>query len=67
MQNLSLLGKITIFKTLALSKMIHLALVTNVPTATIELLSKIQKELLWGKISLRLNMTPYVMIMKMEN
>ena len=43
MRNLSLLGKITIFKTLALSKIIHLALVTNVPTATIELLSKIQK------------------------
>ena len=49
MQNLSLLGKITIFKTLALSKIIHLALVTNVPTETIELLSKIQKEFLWGK------------------
>ena len=44
MRNLSLLGKITIFKTLALSKIIHLALVTNVPTAIIELLSKIQKE-----------------------
>ena len=41
MRNLSLLGKITVFKTLALSKIIHLALVTNVPTATIELLSKI--------------------------
>ena len=49
MRNLSLLGKITIFKTLALSKIIHLALVTNVPTATIELLSKIQKEFFWGK------------------
>ena len=49
MQNLSLLGKITIFKMLALSKIIHLALVTNVPTATIELLSKMQKEFLWGK------------------
>ena len=49
MRNLSLLGKITIFKTLAHSKIIHLALVTNVPTATIELLSKIQKEFLWGK------------------
>ena len=36
MQNLLLLGKITIFKTLALSKIIHLALVTNVPTVTIE-------------------------------
>ena len=67
MRNLSLLGKITIFKTLALSKIIHLALATNVLTATIESLSKIQKEFLWGKMSLRLNMTPYVMIMKMED
>ena len=49
MRNLSLLGKITIFKTLALSKIIHQALVTNVPTATIEILSKIQKEFFWGK------------------
>ena len=35
MWNLSLLGKITIFGTLVHSKIIHLALVTNVPTATI--------------------------------
>ena len=49
MWNLSLLGKIAIFKMLALSKIIHLALVTNVPTTTIELLSKTQKEFLWGK------------------
>ena len=48
MRNLSLLGKKAVFKTLALSKIIHLVLVTNVPTATIELLSKIQKEFLWG-------------------
>ena len=46
MRNLSLHEKITIFQTLALSKLIHLALVTNVPTATIELLSKIPKEFL---------------------
>ena len=63
----SLTFNITIFKTLALSKIFHLALVTNVPTATIELLGKIQKEFLWQKTSLRLNMTPYVMIMKMED
>ena len=49
MGNLSLLGKITIFKTLVFSKIIHLALLTNVPTATIGLLSKIQQELLWEK------------------
>ena len=49
MRNLSLLGKITIVKALAVSKLNHLALVTNVPTAIIELLNKIQKEFLWGK------------------
>ena len=32
MQNLTLEGKIAIFKTLAISKIIHLCLVTNVPT-----------------------------------
>ena len=32
-QNLFLLGEITIFKTLALSKIIHLVLETNIPTA----------------------------------
>ena len=49
MRNLSLRGEITNFKTLALSKIIHLALLTNVPTATIELLGKIQEKFLWGK------------------
>ena len=67
MRNLSLLGKITISKTLAPLKIILLALVTNITTATIELLSKIQKEVLWGKIGLRLSITPDVMIIKMED
>ena len=65
MRNVSLLRKTTIFQMLALSKIIRLALVTNVSTATIKVLSKIQKESFRGNISLRLNMTPYVMIMKM--
>ena len=34
---------------LALSKFVHLDSVTNVPTATMELLSKIQREFLWRK------------------
>ena len=42
-------GKSEIFKTLALSKIIYLALVTNATTVIIELLSKVQKEFLWGK------------------
>ena len=65
MRNLSLLRKTTIFQMLALSKIIRLALVTNVSTGTIKVLSKIQKQSFRGNISLRLNMTPYVMIMKM--
>ena len=46
MRNLSLLEKITIFKASVVSKICRLALVTNIPTAIIGLLSKIQKEFL---------------------
>ena len=42
-RNLTVQGKITIFKTLAISKVIHLALVTNVPQVIIDQLNKIQK------------------------
>ena len=43
-RNLTVQGKITIFKTLAISKVIHLALVTNVPKVIIDQLNKIQKD-----------------------
>ena len=46
MRNLSLLEKITIFKASVVSKICRLALVTNIPTAIIGLLSKMQKEFL---------------------
>ena len=49
MRNLYLLVKISIFKTLAFSKIIHLTLVTSVPSSTIDLLNKIQKDILWDK------------------
>ena len=49
MRDLSLEGKVTIFKSLAISKIVHLVLVTNIPLSTIELLIRIQKEFLWGK------------------
>ena len=49
MKNWSLLGKISIFKTLGFSKTIHLTLVTSVHSSTIDLLNKIQKEFLWDK------------------
>ena len=55
-QNLSLFGKITIFERLGLS-IIHLALVTNVLTANIELLSKVQKEFFSGKSKAKIKPT----------
>ena len=44
MRNLTVEGKITNFKTLAISKIIHLSLVTDVPTEIINKLNKMQKE-----------------------
>ena len=55
-QNLSLFGKITIFERLGLS-IIRLALVTNVLTANIELLSKVQKEFFSGKSKAKIKPT----------
>ena len=46
---MTLEGKNTIFKTLAKSKIIHLSLVTNVPTQIINELNKIQKEFIWNE------------------
>ena len=43
MQNLTVEGKITVFKTLAISEIIHLSLVTNVQTQINNKLNKIQK------------------------
>ena len=48
MRNLTLEGKTTIFKTLAIFKIIQLSLVTNVPTQIINELNKIQKEFIWN-------------------
>ena len=47
-RNLTVQGKITIFKTLAISKVIHLALVTNVPQNICDQLNKIQKDFIWN-------------------
>ena len=48
MRNLTLEGKITIFKTLAISKIIHLASITVLPNTTINQLDKIHKEFIWN-------------------
>ena len=48
-RNVTVQGKITIFKTLAIFKVIHLALVTNVPQVIIDQLNKIQKDFIWNR------------------
>ena len=47
LRNLTIEGRIIFFKSLAISKLIHLALVTKIPTTTINLLTKIQMEFMW--------------------
>ena len=44
----SLEWKITIFKSLAISKIVHLPLLTTDPSSVIEELKQIQKMFLWG-------------------
>ena len=47
LRNLTIEGRIVVFKSLAISKLIHLALVTEIPTTTNNLLTKIQMEVIW--------------------
>ena len=47
MRNLSIAGKITAFTTLAISKIVHLALVKAIPILTILELNKIKKHFIW--------------------
>ena len=53
-RNLTLEGRITIFKTLALSKLVYLALIITVPKRTINELQKIQKEFIWNYTTLKI-------------
>ena len=48
MRHLSLEDKINMFKSLALSKIVYLALLTIVPKSIIEELNEIQKKFLWS-------------------
>ena len=47
MRQLTLEGRITLFKSLAVSKIIHLSLITKLHNNTIDLLHKIQKNFIW--------------------
>ena len=64
MRDLTLEGKVSIFKSLAISKIVHLALVTNISVSTIDLL-RYKKNFFGGKRNLKLNMKLSVMITRM--
>ena len=48
MRHLSLEGKITIFKSFVISKIVNLALLTLIPYFVLEKIKQIQETLLWG-------------------
>ena len=48
MRNLTIERKILVFKSLAISKIVHLSLITTVPHAIINQLNNIQKKTLYG-------------------
>ena len=47
MRNLTLEGRIVVFETLAISKIVFLALLTKIPHQVVKELEKIQKSFLW--------------------
>ena len=49
MRHLSPEGKITAFQSLAISKIVYLALLTLIPNSVLEKLKEIEKTFLWGK------------------
>ena len=65
MRNLSIAGKITVFKTLAISKIVHLALVKVIRHSVILELDKIKKYFIWKNGSPKFNRAPFVKVMKM--
>ena len=47
MRNLTIMGKITIFKTIILSKIVYITFLSNIPKIIIDKLENIQKTFLW--------------------
>ena len=55
--NFFLLGKTRISKTLGFSKFIHFTLIASVPSSTIDLVNKIQKDFLWNEKNAKIKHT----------
>ena len=65
MKQLTIEGTIVIFKTLAISKIVYLALQTNTPNIIIGELEKIQKKFIWNNSTPKLKKKLYVWTIKM--
>ena len=52
--NLTLEGRIVVFKTLAIAKIVFLALLTKIPNQVVRELEKIQKSFLWKDSTLKI-------------
>ena len=65
MRNSSISDKITDFKTLAILKIVHLALVKAIPNSVILELDKIKKYFIWKNDNPNINQEPFVKIVKM--
>ena len=63
-RQLTLEGKITIFKTLAISKIVYNAYLSSVPESVIKALKKIQKDFLWNGKRAKKGMILFVTLMK---
>ena len=66
MKQLTIEGTIVTFKTLAISKIVYLALQTNTPNIIIGELEKIQKKFIWNNSTPKLKKKLYVWTIKME-
>ena len=56
MRNLSIEGKIVVFKMLAIYKLIYVALLTVIPNNITDKVAKSQKSFIWHDSPLKLNM-----------
>ena len=54
MRQLTVEGRIVIFKTLAISKIVYLTLLTNTPNIIIDELKKIEKKFIWNNSTLKI-------------
>ena len=54
MRNITLEGKITIFKTFALSKIVYLTLITSFSKQLIEKIQRLQKAFIWNNLTAKI-------------